>query len=43
MIVVSLNPESRVNWEATRHMTDDEYDDWDEQRIRKSERGKGIR
>jgi len=37
-IVVSLNPESRDVWEATRGMSDDEYDAWNDARIRESER-----
>jgi hypothetical protein len=37
-IIVTLNPESRSIWEQARGMSDEEYDAWDEQRIRESER-----
>src|SRR5690606_23727290 len=37
-VVISLNPDSRDAWEATRDMTDDEQEAYDDARIRESER-----
>lgn len=36
-IIVDLGAESRDAWEQTRNMTDDEYEAWDEARIREKE------
>lgn len=41
-IIVSLNPESRAIWEATRDMSEDEYDRLDEPRVLESEQGKTV-
>jgi hypothetical protein len=41
-IVVSLKAGSRSDWEATLDMSDDEYDAWDEQRLRNEERKRAI-
>lgn len=39
-VVIRLNPDSRDAWEQTRHITGDEREEWDQQRISDSERAK---